>query len=718
MLLPTITSITLEDIQYGLSEVYHCAQLFTAIAGLVAIVLPILKSFAIYHQCMDALTGVLEVMGHHLQSSWSSSSSGLFGLYNNKNNNKNNKNKNDGETICLRSDNNTIWVAGLVNTKNSCFLNVVLQALSSLVTLHTYLNDHHHSLVLPPYEEEQQEEEDQGPITGSLWKTIRQLSKPLKRHASFRPRDMVASLLSKRVILNREQQDAQELFQLIVGALDAEASLTRKKRYATLLGTGGGLKFFTTPTFLQKQQTDHHSLPPSLMMNTTPFTGLLASRLSCIQCGYTEAVRHFSFNNIQLIVPRAHTTTLDACLRQFTSIEYLQDATCRRCSLIHTLRSLKEQFQQLGSKNKPNRKNKIKKRIQEIESRIQTNRIEEDIIMPGGGGEGMIQRVVESPLSTKQVMFAKPPKILCLHLSRSAFHASGAVYKNTCHILFPEYLDLAPYTTNGNLCTQPKLPISSPQESSENGTRQQQQQQQQQQQPLDNKENEKIISQLPWGTRKRKTTNNNNNKTRYRLMSSIVHYGSHSYGHFVAFKRRILPKKCMCPNCCDDKGRPESWEDSQDQAWYRISDTKVDLCSFDMVQQSNPYMLLYELIDDDPITGKDEYQEGKEREDVEDLMVAVTTTTTPRTNNDSNDEEDMNTDESPQLTSHYTYPHPITTTSSSQQDADEALRIANSLLMNDFNTHHHPSSSPSSSSSSRWSEEDTNPIDTSLISIA
>ncbi|KAI7857377.1 hypothetical protein BDC45DRAFT_31377 [Circinella umbellata] len=575
MLLPT----TLEDIQYWLSEAYNCAQIFTAIAGLLAILLPILRSFAIYHQFSDAVSGVFEVAWQRiawlLSSSSSSTSLVMF----------------PGEArVCLGcSDPNTaVLVAGLVNTKNSCFLNVVLQALSSLVTLHTYLNDH-------PVD-------DQGPITGSLLKTIRQLSKPLKRHASFRPRDMVASLLSKRVIINREQQDAQELFQLIVGALDAEAS----SRNATILG--GGLKFFTQT----KQQFMH---------TTTPFTGLLASRLSCIHCGYTAALRHFTFNNIQLTVPRAYTTTLDACLRQYTSIEYLKDATCRRCSLVHTLKTLKEQ--QIV---KP--KQKRKRLLEEIESRIKSNRIEDEI-------DGI--QCVESPLSTKQVMFAKTPKILCLHLSRSAFHASGAVYKNTCQILFPEYLDLSSYTTNGNLCTQPKYPISSPGESTDS-----------------NNVNRTALA----------------SSTRYRLMSTIVHYGSHSYGHFVAFKRRILPKKCMCPNCQDDKSGPESWEDSQDEAWYRISDSKVDLCSFDVVIQSNPYMLLYELMDQDFQCEEEKKENGEENEDVDDLMVAATS---------SKDLQDST--KSPSTTSPYTY-----STSSSTQDAEEALRIANSLLMDDQNS--------------------------------
>ncbi|KAG2227768.1 hypothetical protein INT45_002006 [Circinella minor] len=591
-----LLSTTLEDIQYWLSEVYSCAQIFTAIAGLLAILLPILRSFAIYHQFSDAVSGVFEVAWQRIAWLLSPSSSTSLVTF-------------PGEArVCLgRSDPNTaVLVAGLVNTKNSCFLNVVLQVShKQQYCIITYT--HNLQLIFlflfiyfvfvltrPPYS---------GFIfAGSLLKTIRQLSKPLRRHASFRPRDMVASLLSKRVIINREQQDAQELFQLIVGALDAEAS----SRNATILG--GGLKFFTQT----KQQFMH---------TATPFTGLLASRLSCIHCGYTAALRHFTFNNIQLTVPRAYTTTLDACLRQYTSIEYLKDATCRRCSLVHTLKTLEEQ--QIV---KP--KQKRKRLLEEIKSRIKSNRIEDEI-------DGI--QCVKSPFSTKQVMFAKTPKILCLHLSRSAFHASGAVYKNTCQILFPEYLDLSSYTTNGNLCTQPKSPISSPSENTNS-----------------NKVNRTALA----------------SSTRYRLMSTIVHYGSHSYGHFVAFKRRILPKKCMCPNCQDDKSGPESWEDSQDEAWYRISDSKVDLCSFDVVIQSNPYMLLYELMDQD-FHCEEEKKENEENEDVDDLMVAATS---------SNDLQD-NT-KSPSTTSPYTY-----STSSSTQDAEEALRIANSLLMDDQNSH-------------------------------
>jgi ubiquitin carboxyl-terminal hydrolase 1 len=34
------------------------------------------------------------------------------------------------------------------------------------------------------------------------------------------------------------------------------------------------------------------------------FDGLTANRRSCMECGYTEAVMHFAFDNWQLAVPR------------------------------------------------------------------------------------------------------------------------------------------------------------------------------------------------------------------------------------------------------------------------------------------------------------------------------------------------------------------------------------------------------------------------------
>lgn len=43
------------------------------------------------------------------------------------------------------------------------------------------------------------------------------------------------------------------------------------------------------------------------------FDGLTANRRSCMECGYTEAVMHFAFDNLQLTVPRMVSQISNLC---------------------------------------------------------------------------------------------------------------------------------------------------------------------------------------------------------------------------------------------------------------------------------------------------------------------------------------------------------------------------------------------------------------------
>jgi ubiquitin carboxyl-terminal hydrolase 1 len=241
------------------------------------------------------------------------------------------------------------------------------------------------------------------------------------------------------------------------------------------------------------------------------------------------------------------TTTLDDCLQQLTTMEYLNDVTCRKCSLIDTIQQLSTEIDSLQqTEEKLEKLTVLQQMKQDIEHRLSVGRIEED----GDDSKrikGFISKV--SRVSSKQAMFAKPPKVLCLHIARSTYLSTGEIYKNTCQIKVPELLDLSPYCTNGTLDTQPNLPISA-------------------------------------------TTAGGGAK--YRLMSSIVHYGSHNFGHFIAYKRRLVAEKCHCPTCSDDATVLKH----HDSDWFKISDEKVDSCGIDQVLEANPYMLLYELIDD------------------------------------------------------------------------------------------------------------------------
>lgn len=315
-------------------------------------------------------------------------------------------------------------------------------------------------------------------------------------------------------------------------------------------------------------------------------------------------------------------------------MEYLQDASCRKCSFQHTIQSLTLEIEQLDHQSKkllPTKDSKKKRELltklvnlekakREIEYRLAVGRIEEE-----EEGETKLSLLRVSRMSSKQVMLAKPPKVLCLHISRSAFLNTGAIYKNSCQLLFPEYLDVSPFCTNGTLHTQPNVPISTP--PSQKGSI-------------------------------------------YRLMSVIVHYGSHSFGHFVAFKRRIYADTCQCHTCAPpspsiggSKERGETWKCQN--SWYRISDTKVDECSIDDVLRSNPYMLLYELVE------KDDFMlfaiEGEEEED----MSVISSVSATDEEEEEEEEEDVYT---------------ATSNIPMDESTREALRIANSLLTSDLTT--------------------------------
>ncbi|CAO3607853.1 unnamed protein product [Mucor hiemalis] len=619
--------ITFERLQFLLTELSALIQLIVAILGLVAILLPFFQRLSVLH---DDTTYILpNYITSFLHKIFSQLGIPQLMMYIRPQEYYDNlaKKLNDSQLaktaqeadICLASnveaDDESANVSGLVNTGNSCFLNSVLQAMSSLPHLHVYLEHVSSISTNVPL-----------PVTRSLLKTIRTLTKPLYRRSSFRPVDIVTALSSNRRIISREQQDAQEFFQLVSSAMDTEGQKIAKTEFL-----GGGLrgilnqsptKGVIRPEWVKHATgtADQKDIATSNNYLDNPFTGLLANRLSCMQCGYTGAIRHFTFNNIQLSVPNKYTTTLAECLSQFTSMEYLQDATCRKCSFEVTLKSLSLEIEKLGQQSKKCKDSKKKRNLlveivelekakREIDHRLLLGRIEEE----HDADRVPLLRTV-SRMSSKQAMLAKPPKVLCLHISRSAFLNTGAVYKNSCQLLFPEYLDVSQFSTNGTLHTKPNLPISTP------------------------------IPALKKGD------------YFYRLMSVVVHYGSHSFGHFVAFKRRIYADQCKCYQCRGGSSiSSEKWKCQN--AWYRISDSKVDECSIDDVLRSNPYMLLYELV------GQDEYDKLIEAEE------------------EWEQEEDDITEEDMSVISVEDYSNNIPTNDITK----EALRIANSLMTGDQN---------------------------------
>lgn len=423
--------------------------------------------------------------------------------------------------------------AGLVNPSVDCYFNSVVQSLASLTHLARYLDDiacmsrrWHVST----------------PVTDALLALLVALNTPQVRRTTLTPRALRRALQSAsqshgiRTLLSaQQQQDAHELCVLLMEALDAELGAVQQGRsHALRTQTTQGLGLLTAPSILVRGRLraqlgfdgDHVS---------NPFRGTLAQRTSCARCGYMEAVRHFSFTDLDLVVPRS-TCTIQQCLASWMELEHIE-WVCHRCSLQATLVRIESARHAITepSSRKQSKQAALLDAQQRTLKRVLRSGAHESELEATHELDGIQLERVLSNFATKQIMLATCPPILVLHLNRSSFSLGQfGASKNQARVIFPEHLDVLPFMTGAALSAHPLQPIS--------------------------------------------TTKKAGNAT-YRLSAMVTHYGTHNYGHYVSYRRRPCP-----------------FNDGPD-VWTRVSDDHVQLCSWDEVQVQNPYLLMYERMD-------------------------------------------------------------------------------------------------------------------------
>ncbi|EIN11055.1 cysteine proteinase [Punctularia strigosozonata HHB-11173 SS5] len=391
------------------------------------------------------------------------------------------------------------YYPGLVNISGTyCFMDSTLQAMASLCYLQPYLNAIHakaEALDVPT------------PIVDALCDLLRILNTPTSSPSSLRPHAIIQALATSKpakqrsLFATREHQDAQELFQLISECIKEEAlAVDREGRRDRGLSA---LALAKDGDLIGRE------------VGRSVFEGLTANRRSCMQCGYTEAVMHFGFDNWQLALPPptagGGACRVEDCIAEYTKLEVLTDCVCRRCSMVATHRKLVQEVERLSvvvhsdekaTKSARKRAREARKLEARVRAALEEGRIEDDI-------DGVkMEKVISGP-STKQAMVARPPPILALHLNRSIHYGYYAGRNNT-HVIFPEILDLTPFTTSGSLSTNPTYPISSAPSSSSS-------------------------SSSPSRPRTPPP------RTLYRLSAVVCHYGDHSYGHYVCYRKTPRP---------------------------------------------------------------------------------------------------------------------------------------------------------------------------------
>lgn len=405
------------------------------------------------------------------------------------------------------------YYPGLRNPGVYCFFNSVVQSLASIAPLAAYLDLAANMAV---------RWNTPAPVTMALRALIVELNTPIPRSKALTARTLLGALSGasqsnglRTLVAARQQQDAHELAVLLLGALDSELACVQAAR-AEALRSSNGLETLVAPSALVGGR------PREALGgcdSAAPISrGALAQRTACAKCGYSEAVRHFSFDDLSLVVPLAMQTTLAQCLDAWAQLEQIE-WVCHRCSLVATVTRLRGEREGARSARK-------KARLEDAEKRVcaalASGMHEEELEASGLVADVPLERVL-SPLSSKQVLIARPPQVLIIHLNRSMYTFGAA--KNNARVRFDEWLDVAPYTT-GALRMDARTSMSEPPRASA--------------------------------------------YTTYRLAAIVTHYGTHSSGHYVSFRRRA------------------------GGAWNRISDENVAECTIGDVLLQNPFLLFYE----------------------------------------------------------------------------------------------------------------------------
>jgi ubiquitin carboxyl-terminal hydrolase 1 len=449
---------------------------------------------------------------------------------------------------------------GLGNWDNSCYQNSVLQGLAALQPLKSYLA----KTTLADGDGEADT------TRASLRETIAKLS-----DAGNNGRHLWAPAKLKSMS-SWQQQDAQEYFSKIMDELDKEAVAARKKV--------DGLEVLAQGAEGKAEESDEAK--DQVLHN--PMEGMLAQKVACTRCGFSEGISMIPFNCLTVPLGSDYEYDVRDCLDEYTKLEEISDVECAKCTLLRA----ESQLKQMAEPSKgvlpstpetvkqslslpPELRAMVAKRLQAIQEALDSDDFSDKMLsetcqIPKRG------RV--SSTKTRQAVIGRAPQSLVVHVNRSVFdELTGVQRKNYAAVRYPLLLDLGYWVLSGQhlsagATTAPLLNASCDGKESATG---------------------------PF----------------YRLKAVVTHYGRHENGHYICYREHPVR-----PQDGADKVEGEM-KGKREMKWWRLSDEDVsEVSENDVLGQQGVFMLFYER--------EEAADDG--RRDQEDALV-VTATTEERT---------------------------------------------------------------------------------------
>lgn len=489
--------------------------------------------------------------------------------------------------------------AGLGNRDNSCYQNSVLQGLASLHSMPDYL-----SACLKGAEEVG------GGMEKNIAHTLRSLIADLNDVSNNGKTLWTPSLLKS--MNTWTQQDAQEYYSKVLDDIEKGAALAAKNLASTIpiIGLEGGDYNIRDECSTSEHSDDsgYQSQSSSSRVDSkkavrNPLEGLLAQRVACVQCGHSDGLSMIPFNclTLSLGLDKNHHDLYDR-LDSYSKVEEIEGVECPKCTLLKAQRLLTKLVERLESGgSKKEQLAEPLRRLEAVQTALEEDDFDEETI------KDRCKITAQSRVNvtkTKQMVIARPPQSLAIHVNRSVFDPSTFnMIKNSAPVNFPMTLDLGPW------CLGSAGKVTSASEKNADNQDDEDSEEEWRLHPMS--------SMIAGDLGESRLTG-----PIYELRAAVTHYGRHENGHYICYRKYppskpddfndmdeknvILPKETTDNIVDGDPTDPNTEEEAKgsghsdrDSSWWRLSDQNVSQVNEETVMSLSPgvFMLFYECVD-------------------------------------------------------------------------------------------------------------------------
>ncbi|POR36768.1 Ubiquitin carboxyl-terminal hydrolase 1 [Tolypocladium paradoxum] len=480
---------------------------------------------------------------------------------------------------------------GLGNRDNSCYQNSILQGLSALESFTDYLSACVRAV-------------DAQSLDKDVARTLRTLIWDLNDASNNGKTIWTPSLLKS--MSTWTQQDAQEYYSKMLDDIDkgVAKAIKETRRYSGLEADCGKDESAASQHSDDSGYQSLSSAPDLSAMKPlrNPLEGLLAQRVACVQCGYSEGLSMIPFNCLTLSLGLdKNRHDLYERLDSYSKVETIEGVECPKCTLLKAQRlltKLVEKMQDGGST--PERLAEPRRRLGAVETALEEDDFSDKTMTETCkiSSQGKV-----SSTKTKQIVIARPPQSLAIHVNRSVFDpATFDMIKNSAPVSFPLTLDLGPWCLGSSEATRMgpgagKLPGEG--DASE-----------------EKWQSEPTTSMIAGDLSPSRLTG-----PIYELRAAVTHAGRHENGHYICY-RKYPGHSAAAPGAASDSAESSNSAvddgiDDEDEGtstdetkpsdvarggntgWWRLSDHNVSKIDEEMVLSLSPgvFMLFYECVD-------------------------------------------------------------------------------------------------------------------------